>query len=42
MQDGFVKPSLLQALSPQKVLRDRDAQGVHSDRGRESVEATED
>jgi len=42
VQDGFVEPSLLQTLPPQKVFRDRNAEGVHPDGGGEGSEAAED
>ena len=42
VQDGHFQPSLLQALSPQEVLRDRHAQGVHPHGRGEGDQATED
>ena len=42
VQDGSLKSAILQALSSQEMLRDRNAKGVHFDRRREGSQASED
>ena len=42
VQDGHVQPSVLQALSPQQVLQDRNASRVHPHRRGARPETTED